>query len=273
MPSRPLEGRVALVTGAGRGLGRAHALALAAAGATVVVNDIDASPAAEVAEEVTGRGGLALRDSTDVASIGGGRRAVEVAIDAFGRIDVLVNNAGFALGGGSVGEPVEDGLDGLMAVHYRAAVGTMAAAFGDMRKRRWGRVINTVSEAALDRRFVGSLGYGAAKAALWSATLTAAAEGAPDGITVNGISPAARTRLNADLIDNGFRDGASDHLDLDPAHVAVVVVYLATEQAGDVTGRIIHAGGGQIREYTTVRTARSELVDRLVSGLGVSEGA
>jgi NAD(P)-dependent dehydrogenase (short-subunit alcohol dehydrogenase family) len=268
MGSEPaLEGKVALVTGAGRGIGRAHAVALAAAGAAVVVNDIDPLPAALVAAEVVERGGRALADSTDVASIDGGRRAVHVAIDAFGHIDVLVNNAGFAHGGGSVSDPDEGDIDGLFAVHFKGAIGTMTAAFADMRPRGWGRIINTVSESALDARFVGALGYGAAKAALWSATLTAAAEGAHHGITVNAVSPGARTRLNERLLDVGFRGGSSAQLDLDPAHVAMVVVYLASDDAADISGRIIHAAGGQQREYSTTRTACSELVVRLVRAI------
>ncbi len=274
--SRRLDGRVALVTGAGRGIGRAHALALAAQGAAVVVNDVgaardgsggDAGPADVVAAEVVSAGGGGLADTTDVASIDGGRRAVARAIDAFGRIDIVVNNAGFAYGGGDVERPVETGLDALLAVHLKAALGTMAAAFPDMRSRGWGRIVNTVSEAALDARFVGALGYGAAKAALWSATLVAAGEGAAHGITVNGVSPGARTRMNADLIDAGFRAGASAQLDLDPAHVAAVVAYLVSEEAGDITGRIIHAAGGEVREYATARTSRTDLVERLRDAL------
>jgi NAD(P)-dependent dehydrogenase (short-subunit alcohol dehydrogenase family) len=256
------------VTGAGRGLGRAHALALAADGAAVVVNDVDAGPADEVAAEVRERGGRAVADHTDVASIAGGRRAVEAAIAAFGRVDVLVNNAGFALGGGTVQEPVDEQLDALVAVHFKAAVGAMSAAFRDMRSRGWGRIINTVSEAALDPRFVASLGYGAAKAALWSATLVAASEGAQHGITVNAISPGARTRLNADILDAGFRSGASAGLDLDPAHVAAVVAYLASDEADDISGRIIHAAGGHVREYSVLRTSDSDLVHRLRAALG-----
>jgi NAD(P)-dependent dehydrogenase (short-subunit alcohol dehydrogenase family) len=262
-----LAGRVALVTGAGRGLGRAHALALAAKGAAVVVNDVDGGPADEVARELRGQGARAVADQTDVSSVAGGRRAVAVAVDAFGRIDVLVNNAGFAHGGGSVESPVEDGLDALLDVHFKAAVGTMAAAFSDMRTRGWGRIVNTVSEASLDARFVATLGYGAAKAALWSATLVAADEGRSYGITVNAISPGARTRLNAAVLDRGFREGASAGLDLDPGHVAAVVAYLASDGAGDITGRVIHAAGGHVREYSTTRTSQTELVDRLRAAL------
>jgi len=267
-----LAERVALVTGAGRGLGRAHALALAGQGAAVVVNDIgaavdgrgrDSGPAEAVRAEIEAHGGTAVADGTDVASVEGGSRAVEVAVERFGRIDIVVNNAGFAYGGGDVENPVDVELDALFAVHFKAAVGTMRAAFPPMRAAGYGRIINTVSEASLDARMVAGLGYGAAKAALWSATLVAARQGAPHGITVNAISPGARTRMSAGLLDAGFRDGASADVDLDPRHVARVVAYLASADAGDITGRVIHAAGGAIREYTTRRTARSELVERL----------
>jgi len=256
------------VTGAGRGLGRAHAVALANRGAAVVVNDVDSGPAEDVAAELRGMGARAVADTTDVGSVAGGGRAVEATIDAFGRIDVLVNNAGFAHGGGTIEEPVDAELDALLAVHFKAAVGTMAGAFADMRQRGWGRIVNTVSEASLDPRFVATLGYGAAKAALWSATLVAADAAAPFGITVNAISPGARTRLNAAALDANFRGGASAQLDLDPAHVAAVVAYLASDDAADITGRIIHAAGGHIREYSTTRTSESDLVRRLRAALG-----
>jgi NAD(P)-dependent dehydrogenase (short-subunit alcohol dehydrogenase family) len=271
-----LEGRVALVTGAGRGIGRAHAIELARRGAAVMVNDlgtaldgtgIDESLAKAIAVKIEASGGVAAADTTDVASIDGGRRAVAAAIERFGRIDIVVNNAGFANGGGTVEEPIENELAALFGVHFQAALGTMSAAFHDMRTRGWGRIVNTVSEAALDQRFVASLGYGAAKAALWSATLVAASEGRPYGITVNAVSPGARTRMNADLLDAGFRGGASAALDLDPGHVADVVAYLVSDDGCDITGRVIHAAGGEVREYTTTRSSRSELVARLRSAL------
>jgi NAD(P)-dependent dehydrogenase (short-subunit alcohol dehydrogenase family) len=265
-----------LVTGAGRGLGRAHALALAANGMRVVVNDLgtdldgrgtDDDPARAVVDEIQSVGGIAVVDTTDVASLAGGAAAVATALDAFGRIDVVVNNAGFASGGGSVEHPVDAELDALFAVHYKATVGTMSAAFPVMRAQHYGRIVNTVSEVALDARFEGGLGYGAAKAAVWSATLHAARVGVEAGVTVNAISPGARTRMSEPALDAGFRGGASAPLDLRPEHVSRVVAYLASEDAGDINGRIIHAAGGAVREYTTVRTSRSELVTRLERAL------
>jgi NAD(P)-dependent dehydrogenase (short-subunit alcohol dehydrogenase family) len=266
-----------LVTGAGRGLGRAHALALANDGMHVVVNDLgtdldgrgtDERPAREVVAEIEAAGGAAVVDTTDVASLAGGAAVVAHALDAFGRIDVVVNNAGFAAGGGTVDGPVDAELDALFAVHFKATVGTMSAAFPIMRTQGHGRIVNTVSEVALDARFDGGLGYGAAKAAVWSATLHAAHEGAGAGITVNAVSPGARTRMSAPALDAGFRDGASEELDLRPEHVARVVAYLASEGAGDITGRIVHVAGGAVREYTTTRTGRSDLVHRLERALG-----
>jgi NAD(P)-dependent dehydrogenase (short-subunit alcohol dehydrogenase family) len=242
----------------------------------VVVNDLgvdldgrgdDAEPARAVVAEIEQAGGEAVADTTNVASMAGGRDAVAAALDAFGRIDVVVNNAGFASGGGTVDAPVEAELDALFAVHFTASVATTSAAVPTMRDQGYGRIVNTVSEVALDARFDGSLGYGAAKAAVWSATLHAARALAHTGITVNAISPGARTRMSAPVLDAGFRDDASAALDLRPEHVARVVAYLASEEAGDITGRVIHAAGGAVREYTTRRSARSELVERLQRAL------
>jgi NAD(P)-dependent dehydrogenase (short-subunit alcohol dehydrogenase family) len=272
-----LTGRVALVTGAGRGIGRAHALELASHGASVVVNDLgvaldgsgaDRSPADEVVAAISAAGGRAVADTTDIASMAGGRATVERAVDEFGRIDIVVNNAGYAPGGGTVDAPVLDEIEALVSVHFIGTLATMSAAFPHMSAQGGGRIVNTVSEVALDPRFAAGLGYSVAKAAVWSATLVAAREGVDGGITVNAISPGARTRMNADLLDTGFRSGASAGLDLDPRHVARVVSFLVSEGAADVTGRILHVAGPAVREYATARTSRSELVERVTDWLG-----
>lgn len=266
-----LLGKVAVVTGSGRGIGRDIALQMAAQGAKIVVNDIgasvsgegsDAGPGQQVLAEIKAAGGEAVLSTDSVSDWKAANRIIECAADNFGRIDIVVNNAGFAHGGGEVESPDPDQLMALLAVHYLAAVGTMSAAFVDMKRRMWGRIINTVSEVALDTRMPGSLGYGAAKAAVWSATITAARTGGPLGITVNAISPGARTRMNEDLLAAGAL-GDRPVLDLSPQHVADVVAYLASDAAGDISGRIIHAAGGAIREYSTTRSSQTEIVERL----------
>ena len=276
-----LRGRVALVTGAGRGLGRAHALALAARGASVVVNDLgvaldgsgrDEAPATRVTEEIVRSGGRAVADATDVASIEGGAAAVTATVDAFGRIDIVVNNAGFASGRGTLEHPSDADYDGQLAIHLKAAIGTTGAALPHMKRERWGRIVNTVSEVALDARFAPGGAYAVAKGALWAFTVNAAAEAAPHGVTVNAISPGATTRMSQGVLgatgDAAFRSGASEGLDLDPAHVARVVAWLCSDEAGDVNGRILHAAAGQVREYTTLRSARTELAQRVAAIVG-----
>jgi NAD(P)-dependent dehydrogenase (short-subunit alcohol dehydrogenase family) len=269
-----LDGRVALVTGGGRGLGRAHAIALAKAGAKVLVNDLgtalngsgqDVEPAVGVVAEICAAGGSAIADVHDIASVSGGRAVVEAALGHFGRLDIVVNNAGFAHGGGTIECPNEDEFDALAAVHVKAALGTMSAAIPHMRAQRYGRIINTVSEVALDARSGGSLGYSAAKAALWSITMTSAAQLADDRITVNAISPAALTRMSAQHLRSFGRasDPDGDPNDLNPEHVARAVVYLSSPAAADITGRVVHVAGQQVREYQLRRTPNTDLAERI----------
>ncbi|HUZ09849.1 MAG TPA: SDR family NAD(P)-dependent oxidoreductase [Acidimicrobiales bacterium] len=263
-----MEGRVAVVTGGGRGIGRAHALLLAERGARVVVCDVgseldgsgsDAKVADTVVDEIVAAGGTAVADHSDIATFAGAARPVERAVSTFGRIDIVVNNAGIA-GGSPVETVSEEELARIFAVNFHGSIGTVRAAWPHLREQGWGRIVNTVSEVALDAKMgSGSIGYGAAKAAVWSATIALAAEGLPHGITVNAVSPGAFTRMNEALFGHGRPPG----LDLDPVHVARVVAWLASDDAGDVTGRIIHAAAGQHREYLTRRFRDTPLVERL----------
>jgi NAD(P)-dependent dehydrogenase (short-subunit alcohol dehydrogenase family) len=275
-----LSGRVALVTGGGRGIGRAHSLLLAERGAAVLVCDLgatldgsgrDTGVADAVVEEIRAAGGRAEASSRDISNFEGGAAAVQDARDAFGRIDIVVNNAGVA-GGAPIDEVDADRLEKVLAVNFYGTVGVTRAAWPHLRDQRWGRVINTVSEVALDTRIsagAGGIGYGAAKAAVWSATITLAQEGRPYGITVNAISPGAFTRMNAAMFS---AQGPPPGLDLDPRHVARVVAWLASDDAADVTGRVIHAAGGQHREYIVARHRDTELVARVDAALSGEDG-
>jgi NAD(P)-dependent dehydrogenase (short-subunit alcohol dehydrogenase family) len=273
--STSLEGHVALVTGAGRGIGRAHATLLAERGAKLVCCDLgveldgtgsDVSVAETVAREIRAAGGDAVADSNDISTFAGGGAAVAAGVEAFGFVDIVVNNAGTA-GSASIEEVTEDLLERQLAVHFRGAIGTARAAWPMMIERGWGRVINTVSEAAFPSRVTegrgAGLAYGPAKAAVWSATYALAAEGRAHGITVNAISPGAFTRMNAAMFE-----GAQVSLDLDPMHVARVVAWLASPAADDVTGAVIHAAGGHHREYRMERHRDTELMARLAGELG-----
>jgi len=265
-----LAGKVAIVTGGGRGIGRAHCLHLAQQGAKVVVCDLgvaldgsgmDKSVAEAVSAEIRESGGTSQPVAADISTFEGGAAVVEAAIHAFDRVDIIVNNAGIA-GGAPIDSIDEATLAKVFAVNFYGTVGVTKAAWPYMRSQRWGRVINTVSEVAFDSKMAGesTLGYGAAKAAVWSATLSLAREGKEHGITVNAISPGAFTRMN----DAMFAAGPPPPgLDLDPKHVARVVGWLASEEAADITGRIIHAAGGHHREYLTERHRDTDLIQRL----------
>jgi NAD(P)-dependent dehydrogenase (short-subunit alcohol dehydrogenase family) len=269
-----LAGRVAVVTGAGRGIGRAHALRLASHGAAVVVNDLgsttdgrgaDEGPAALVVAEIEAAGGAAVADAHDVASFDGGAAIVERAVGAFGRIDIVVANAGI-LGDAPIGQLTEDVVVRLLGVHYLGTLGVCAAAVPFLLAQRWGRVITTTSEAALDSRFRGGIAYGGAKAAVWAATVAMAAQLEGTGVTANCLSPGARTRMNDELFA-----AAEPTLDLDPDHVAVVAAALAGPAAAHLNGVVVHAAAGKIREYRMSRTAATDAVrwlDEEVRALG-----
>jgi NAD(P)-dependent dehydrogenase (short-subunit alcohol dehydrogenase family) len=279
MASLALGGHVALVTGSGRGIGRAHALLLAERGAKVVVCDIglashavdadadagrDVGLAQQVADEIVAAGGEAVADTSDISTFEGAAHAVRTGADAFGKVDIVVNNAG-TTGGGRIEDVTEAALNRQLAIHFLGAVGTTRAAWPYMKEQGWGRVVNTVSEAAFPGGIAGGgggLGYGTAKAAVWAATFGMAGEGVAYGITVNAVSPGAFTRMNEGM----FKD-APPALDLDPRHVARVVAWLVSDRAADVSGKVIHAAGGQHREYIMARHWDTPLMERLPAEL------
>jgi NAD(P)-dependent dehydrogenase (short-subunit alcohol dehydrogenase family) len=270
--SAQLGGRVALVTGAGRGLGAAHARALAAAGAAVVVNDSgvdtagndpDPAVAEAVAAEIRAAGGCAVAERSDVSGFSGASAAVARALDEFGRIDILVNNAGI-IGSARLADLTEEDLQRHLAVHVVGAVGAIRAAFPHMRAQGHGRIVNTTSEAALSRLHGTGMAYSAAKAAVWGLTMAAATEGVEHGVTVNALSPGALTRMShAHLEEAGIPPG----LDLSPARVSDVLVALCSDESADVTGHVVHTAGGFVREYLLDRTDDTELVRRLVAAI------
>ena len=256
---RLCEGRVCVVTGAGRGLGRAHALELARHGARVVVNDLGvtldgrgagAAPAEEVAAEIAALGGEAIVDANDVADWAGARAIVERTVARFGRLDVLVNNAGFVRDRMFV-SATEDEWDAVVRVHLKGhfAVTRHAAAWWREEHKAGrpvdARIINTSSGAGL-RGSVGQAAYSAAKAAIAALTLVEAAELARYGITANAIAPAARTRMTEGPFAEAMRRPEHGFDAMDPANVAPLVAWLASPAARNVSGRVFEIAGGQL---------------------------
>lgn len=253
---RLLEGRVAIVTGAGRGIGRAHALELARHGAKVIVNDYgvtnngeieDAgpSPAEEVVAEIRAGGGEAEVNRADVADFEQARALVQQAIDTFGALDILVNNAGFVRDRMLV-NTAEDEWDAVIRVHLKGHFATLRHASAYWREEskagrtRAARVINTSSGAGLQGS-VGQTTYSAAKAGIAAMTLVAATELGRYGVTVNAIAPVAKTRMTA----SGFDAESLAAMAL-PEDNSPIVAWLASEAAGAVTGRVIEIDGSTI---------------------------
>ena len=257
--SRICEGRVAIVTGAGRGLGREHALELARQGAKVVVNDLGAAadgvgasadPANEVVALIREMGGEAVPNGDDVADFEGARRMVQQAIDTFGGLDILVNNAGF-LRDRMLVNTAEDEWDAVIRVHLKGHFAPLRHASAYWRaeakegRTRPARVINTSSGAGLQGS-VGQATYSAAKAGIAGLTLVAAHELARYGVTVNALAPAARTRMTETAFAETMAAPESGFDAMDPSNVSPVVAWLASEDSADVTGRVIEVEGGRI---------------------------
>jgi NAD(P)-dependent dehydrogenase (short-subunit alcohol dehydrogenase family) len=242
------DGKVAIVTGAGGGLGRQHALLLASRGARVVVNDLggsvrgdgsDKGPAETVVHEITDLGGEAVADGSSVATPEGGEALVNTAIDAFGQVDIVINNAGI-LRDKTFHNMTPDLLEPVIDVHLKGAFYVTRPAWIKMREQGYGRVVNTSSNSGILGNF-GQSNYGAAKMGLVGLTRVLAAEGAKYNIKVNAIAPLARTRMTEDLLG----DAASR---LDPEAVAPVVVWLAHEEV-PVSGEVFSVGGGRVARF------------------------
>ena len=248
------DGRVCVITGAGRGIGREHALMLAAQGATVVVNDVggemdgsgaSTGPAHDVVAEIEAAGGTASANGDDISTWAGSERLIQQAIDTYGTLDVVINNAGI-LRDRMLANMTEAEWDAVIAVHLKGTFGPSrhAAAYWRDKVKAGetvvGRIINTSSPSGIYGNF-GQTNYGAAKAGIAAFTVIAAKELARYGVTVNAIAPAALTRMTENL---GM--GQADDLtkaSLSPRWIAPIVTWLASEESSDVTGRVFDVTG------------------------------
>ncbi len=249
-----LDGRVAIVTGAGRGIGREHALLLAKHGAKVVVNDIgtsgdgvgaDETPAQEVVRTIKAAGGQALVNTDNVAEFLGAKRMIDQAVETLGGLDILVNNAGI-LRDRVLVNMMEPEWDAVIAVHLKGTFGPSrhAAAYWRNKSKEIdgpvnARIINTSSVSGIYGN-TGQTNYGAAKAGIAAFTVIAARELKRYGITVNAIAPQALTRMTEGLRERTDDEKAAMH----PGRVSPAVVWIASLESSDFTGRIVEAGSG-----------------------------
>ena len=242
------DGKVAIITGAGGGLGRQHALLLASRGARVVVNDLggsvagegaDKGPAEACAKEIRDLGGEAVSDGSSVSTPEGGEQIVKTALDAYGRVDIVINNAGI-LRDKTFHNMTADLLNPVIDVHLKGAFYVTRPAWIHMREQGYGRVVNTSSGSGVLGNF-GQSNYGAAKMGLVGLTRVLANEGAKYNIKVNAIAPIARTRMTEELM------GAAAEK-LDPGLVSPIVAWLVHDEC-PVTGEIYTVGGGRVARF------------------------
>ncbi len=253
------EGRVVIVTGAGRGLGRAHALAFAREGAKVVVNDLGVSldgrdpsggPAAAVVDEIRAAGGEAIASTADIADWEQSAGLVRAALTAFGRLDVVVNNAGFVRDR-MFANATEDEWDAVMRVHLKGHFCLSRHAAAHWRDEAKAgrpvdaRIVNTSSGAGLQGS-VGQSAYSAAKGGIAALTLVQAAELARYGVTANAIAPSARTRMTETVFADMMKKPEQGFDVMDPANVSPLVVWLGSAASREVTGRVFEVAGGSI---------------------------
>ena len=249
-------GRVVVITGAGNGIGRAHALAFAAQGAKVVVNDLggsrdgtgsSAGPAQAVADEITAAGGEAAANTDDISSWAGAERLIRQAVDTFGGLDVVVNNAGI-LRDRMIVTMTEQDWDAVIAVHLKGTFAVLhhAAAYWRLRSKEGhandARVINTTSSSGLFAN-AGQGNYGAAKSGIATLTIIAARELDRYGVTVNAIAPTALTRLTEDV---PMMSDAAAATELSPEAISPLVVWLGSAESRPVTGRVFGVWGNAI---------------------------
>ena len=246
------DGRVAVVTGAGGGLGRSHALLLAKRGAKVVVNDLGGNRAGEgggeemadkVVREITEAGGEAVANYASVADLDGAKSIIDDAIDAFGKVDIVINNAGI-LRDKSFAKLTPEELDLVLKVHLYGTFYVSMAAWQHFRDQSYGRVVNTTSGSGLYGNF-GQANYSAAKLGIAGLTRTLAHEGAKYNINANVIAPVAASRMTEDIMPPQLLEV------LEPENVSPLVAYLASEDCHE-TGRILSVGGGYIARVAIV---------------------
>ncbi len=273
-----LDGRVAVITGAGRGIGREHALLFAREGASVVVNDLggandgsgtDAGPAQQVVDEIIAAGGQAVANTDNVATWDGAEGLVRQAVDAFGRLDVVVNNAGI-LRDGFIAGLDEKQWDDVIAVHLKGHFAVMrhAAAYWKDRSKAGdqvaGAIVNTASASGTFLPNAGQANYGAAKAGIAALTLVAAQELERYGVRANCIAPIARTRLTLATPGMGaifaqpVAEGEFDAFN--PANISPLVAYLATEKCPH-NGKVFGVQGGSIQELSGWHMTRTTETD------------
>jgi NAD(P)-dependent dehydrogenase (short-subunit alcohol dehydrogenase family) len=242
------DGRVAIVTGAGGGLGREHALLLASRGARVVVNDLggatdatgaSAGPAERTVKEIADMGGEAVADTSTVATVEGGQAIVDTALETFGRVDIVISNAGI-LRDKAFHNMTPELLDPVLDVHLKGAFHVIRPAWVKMREASYGRVLVTTSNSGILGNF-GQSNYGAAKLGLVGLARALAQEGTRYNIKVNALAPIARTRMTEELLGPLAPK-------LDPGLVAPVAAWLVSEEC-PVTGEIYSAGGGRVARF------------------------
>ena len=235
-----MDGKVAVVTGAGAGLGRAYAELLAREGSAVVVNDYAEEPARATVEAIRANGGDAVACVADVGSVEGGEKILRTALDHYGKVDVLVNNAGI-LRDKSLVKMEEGDWDAVMRVHLKGTWCVTRPVFAHMKESGGGVIVNTTSTSGLRGKF-GQTNYGAAKAGIWGFSNSLAHEGKKYGIRVWTIAPAAASQLTDGLVSEEYKRVFTAE------RVAPVLLYMVSELSGGQTGKTLLAGGGYVSE-------------------------